>query len=248
MAANDCAWEIEGPIQACLFLCEIHWATDVNVQKQSEFYGLGGWGGGSFFQWGQVALWRGSKDNFVLQILDLFPVSRPWSRFYQVFNSNRTFASEAHHFAITLSIKCCFLHGRMPNVLVRMLFIWFKFIYAVDLLTITSSHLTMLFWKSKWNFYRLLLGYEQHVNSHLMCGWSMNLNMFHCIHFITDWLNWFSKSYKCHVCVLWQVQWFRKGEVWHHLGHWGVLSKFLLNPAEIQNDTYPKQTASFPHW
>lgn len=130
------------------------------------------------------------------------------------------------------------------NVLVRMLFIWFKFFYAVDLLTITSSHLTMLFWKSKWNFYHLLLGYKQHVNSHLMCGWSVSLNMFHCIHFITDWLNWFSKSYICHVCVLWQVQWFRNGEVWHHLGHWGVLSKLLLNPAEIQNDTYPKQSPS----
>lgn len=49
MAANDCAWEIEGPMQACLFLRDIHWATDVNVQKQSEFYGLGGRGGGAFF-------------------------------------------------------------------------------------------------------------------------------------------------------------------------------------------------------
>lgn len=45
MAANECAWEIDGPMQACLFLCDIHGATDVNVQKQAEFDGLGGSGG-----------------------------------------------------------------------------------------------------------------------------------------------------------------------------------------------------------
>lgn len=94
---------------------------------------VGRGGDGSIFQWGQVVVRRESKGNFVLQTLDLFLACRLWSRFYQVFHSNQNFASETHHFTIILSIKCCFLHGPIPNVLVRIFFIWFKFIYAVDL-------------------------------------------------------------------------------------------------------------------